>query len=142
MSEEQTLPDEVVQMWNAFKTEQPKLALGLSVLPVTGQVTAAIEYYDAMKRGDTADGIAAAVQFGLGSLGMKAGKALMKAGDEAYTLARANLFSGTSAEYAAKRAAALNVEKAGAGVIAGTEGLSTYLNVAQDKAFREGYEGR
>jgi hypothetical protein len=142
MSDE-NLPDQAVELWNKFRAEQPKLAFGLSVLPVTGQVTAAIEYYDAMKRGDTADGIAAAVQFGLGGLGAKAGKTLMKLGDEAYAVARADLFAGrtaTSAEYAARRAASLQLKDSGYIPIAAAEGLSVYLNAKEDREFQEGFE--
>ena len=86
--------DDAVELWKNFKEEQPKLAFALSVLPVTGQVAAAVEYYDAMKRGDTADGIAAAVQFGAGALGAKAGKAIIKAGEEVMATARAGIGSG------------------------------------------------
>jgi hypothetical protein len=76
-----SLPDEVVKLWSSFKKEQPELALALSVLPITGQAAAATEYYDAMSRGDSGDGVLAAIQFvpvvgkGLRSLPQAAGYA-------------------------------------------------------------------
>jgi hypothetical protein len=60
---ETTVPDEAVRLWSSFKKEQPELSLALSVLPVTGQIAAATEYYDAMQRGDSGDGVLAAIQF-------------------------------------------------------------------------------
>lgn len=55
--------DESTDMWLKFKKERPGVALALSVLPVSGQITAAAEYYDAMKRGDSTDAVLAALQF-------------------------------------------------------------------------------
>lgn len=58
--------DVAIDAWLKFKKEHPKTALALSVLPVTGQLTAIAEYSDAMKRGDSVDGVLAALQFAPG----------------------------------------------------------------------------
>lgn len=71
-------PDQAVELWKQFKEDQPELALGLSVLPVSGQISAATEYYGAMKEGDTKGAVLAALQFipvvgkGMRSLGSAA----------------------------------------------------------------------
>ena len=94
MSDVSSKADEAVMLLKQFQAAEPLVSAALSALPVSGQVMAAIQYYGAMQRGDTADGIAAAVQFGLGPLGAKAGSLLKKAGEEAMTVARAGITSG------------------------------------------------
>ena len=142
--------DDAVKLWNNFKGEQPEIALALSVLPVSGQVTAAIEYYDAMQRGDTADGIKAAIQFGLGPLGAKAGKALIGAGELAKAKARENIFSGAnmaaaggdmrlaSKMYATQKAAGTRAIYQGAGAVGAAEAGQVAPDVA---GYFQGYEG-
>lgn len=85
--------DAASALWLQFKQDQPKLALALSVLPVTGQVTAAAEYYDAIKRGDSVDAALAAVQM-LPMGGVVKGARL--AGEAAQDLRRADQFMDTA----------------------------------------------
>lgn len=87
------MSDEAVQLWSSFKKEQPELSLALSVLPVTGQLAAATEYYDAMSRGDTGDGVLAAVQFvPVVGKGLRSLKGVADSGNEAHRLSELGAF--------------------------------------------------
>lgn len=55
--------DGATQAWLDFKRDNPTAALGLSMVPVTGQITAAADLYDAQRRGDGVDAALAAAQF-------------------------------------------------------------------------------
>lgn len=94
------LADQGSSRWSDFKKDQPAAALALSVLPITGQITAAAEFYDAMKRGDNADAAMAAVQllpFGGVLKGVKVARAAIEtAKDAKNTMATAKAWHATA----------------------------------------------
>jgi hypothetical protein len=57
------MPNIVLDGWKKYKQNYPMGAAGLSVLPVTGQITAGLDYAQAMKDGNTPAAIMASLGF-------------------------------------------------------------------------------
>lgn len=92
--------DAASQSWVGFKRDHPVPALIASMAPVTGQITAAADLYDAGQRGNGLDAALAAAQFipfGGAVKGIKAARQL----------------SGTAAQVAAAKAAGAAAVQAG-----------------------------
>lgn len=146
------LTDEAVAAWNAFKKEQPELALALSILPVTGQIAASTEYYAAMQRGDTGDAVLAATQFvPIVGKGLRSLPAMKRNAESASQLigrlaeAKIGHNGETLREItdAAYKRASVNAGEAASGAVSAVTNFGEYLgqHISQaNAAFNEGFK--
>lgn len=88
---------EYLAAWRQIKDEHPVAYAASAVLPVTGQVAAAMDYADAMDRGDSTDGAIAAASFIPGVGITKAARSLKYIAPAQHELDIAKIFSPRSA---------------------------------------------
>jgi hypothetical protein len=123
--------DDASRRWNEVKQDYPKTALLVGSLPVTGEITSALELNDAIHRGDKADMALAAAGLIPGGKLVKAGAKAMHAGEAVQKLARTTL-TGADA-YSAAKASGQALKNTGAAKLAagaGAEAASAGSNLA------------
>lgn len=123
--------DDASRRWNDIKQAHPKTALVVGMLPVTGEITSALELNDAINRGDKTDMALATAGLIPGSKLVKAGANAIHAGEAVQKLARTTL-TGADA-YSASKAAGQALKNTGAAKLAagvGAEAASTGSNLA------------
>lgn len=130
MSNESYL-DEASRLWNDAKRDYPKTALVASVLPITGQVTSALELNDAINRGDKTDMALAAAGLVPAAKLISTGVKAVRAGEAVQKVAR-NTLTGADI-YSASKKAGQAMKNRGAATVAagaGTEAASTGSNLS------------
>jgi hypothetical protein len=126
-----TYLDDASRHWNDIKQEHPKAALLVGSLPVTGQITSALELNDAHNRGDKGDMALATAGLIPGGKMIGAGAKAIRAGEAVQHAAR-NTMTGAEA-YSAAKAAGQALKGSGAAKVAagvGAEVASTGSNLA------------
>lgn len=150
----ENIADKATAAWSAFKQEQPELALALSILPVTGQLAAATEYYGAMRRGDTGEAVLAATQFvPIVGKGLRALPVMKRDAESASQLigrfaeAKIGHNGETLREItdAAYKRASVNAGEAASGAVSAVTNFGEYLGqrISQAQAsFNEGFKSK
>lgn len=106
----------IVQKWVDFKAENPKTALGLQMLPLTGQVASGLDYYDDMDNGRYDQAKMDTIGFIPGGKLVKEGKALAKMAPEVAENLMAHVRrTGGSVDDVLARQAAQGAERRAAG---------------------------
>lgn len=130
MNDDEAYLDAASHWWNDTKKEWPKAALAASVLPVTGQITSALELHDAIKRDDKTDMALAAAGLIPGAKLVTSGAKALRAGQAIQHAAR-NTLTGADVYSASKKAGQVMKNSGGTAVTAGVgaEAASTASNL-------------